>query len=54
MKIFDQIVINRLVSIILNFILGILKLFAPNSVNNIEVIKPRKKLFPRIRNHDTK
>lgn len=54
MKILDKIVLNRLIAIIMNFILGILKIFAPNSVNNIDEIKPRKRLFPRLKKNDTK
>jgi hypothetical protein len=54
MKLFDKIVLNRLISMILNFIIGILKIFAPNSVNNIDVVKPKKRLFPKWRKNDTK
>lgn len=49
MKILDQIVLNRLISIITNFILGLLKIFAPKSVDNIDippVPKKRKKILP--------
>lgn len=51
-KILDKMILNRLISIIMNFILGILKIFAPNSVNNIDVVKPKKRLFPRLKKHD--
>jgi hypothetical protein len=55
MKILDQIVLNRLISIILNFIVGILKIFAPNSVDNIDTKpKKRKRLFPNLIKDDTK
>lgn len=46
MRIIDQIALNKLISIILNFIIGILKIFAPNSVNNIDTKPKRKRLFP--------
>lgn len=49
MRILDQIALNRLISIILNFIIGILKIFAPNSVNTIDIKPKRKKIFPLIR-----
>lgn len=47
MKILDKMVLNRLISIITNFILGLLKIFAPKSVEDIEIPKPpRRKIFP--------
>lgn len=46
MKFLDKIALNRLISIIANFILGILKIFAPKSVDGIEVPKPRRRIFP--------
>lgn len=47
MKIVDKIVLNRLISIISNFILGLLKIFAPKSLDDIEVPKSkRKKILP--------
>lgn len=47
MKILDQIVINRLISIITNFILGLIKIFAPKAVDDIDFPKPkRKKILP--------
>lgn len=48
MRIIDQIAINRLISIITNFILGLIKIFAPKSVDDIDIpSKPkRKKIFP--------
>lgn len=53
MRILDQIAINRLISIITNFILGLLKIFAPKSVENIDIdkSKKKKKLLPW-RNND--
>lgn len=50
MKIIDKFLLNRLLSIILNFIEGILKILAPNSVNK----NKRKRLFPRFKKDDTK
>lgn len=47
MKILDQIALNRLISIITSFILGLLKIFAPKSIENIDINKPkRKKILP--------
>lgn len=47
MRILDQIALNRLISIITNFILGLLKIFAPKSVEDIKIPKPeRPKIFP--------
>jgi hypothetical protein len=47
MKILDQIVLNRLISIITNFILGLIKIFAPKAVDDINLPKPkRKKILP--------
>lgn len=47
MKILDKIALNRLISIITNFILGLIKIFAPQSLEDINVPKPkRKKIFP--------
>lgn len=47
MKLLDKIALNRLISIITNFVLGLLKLFAPKSVDEIEIPKPkRKKILP--------
>lgn len=47
MKILDKIALNRLINIITNFILQLLKLFAPKSVEDINLPKPnRKKILP--------
>jgi hypothetical protein len=47
MKILDQIALNRLISIIANFILGIIKIFAPKSIEDIEIPKPKRpKILP--------
>lgn len=53
MKILDKIALNRLINIILNFILGILKIFAPKIVDDINVPNPRrKKIFPWRNNNE--
>lgn len=53
MRILDQIALNRLISIIINFILNILKIFAPKAVDNIDIPKPkRKKIFPWRNNNE--
>jgi hypothetical protein len=52
MKIIDQIVLNRLISIITNFILGLLKIFAPKSVDDIDIPKPKRKKILPWRNKD--
>lgn len=52
MKVLDKMAFNRLVAIIANFILGLVKIFAPKAVENIEVpdVTPeRKKIFPIFR-----
>lgn len=47
MKILDQIVINRLISIITNFILGLIKIFAPKAAEDINIPNSkRKKILP--------
>jgi hypothetical protein len=47
MRLLDKIALNRLISIITNFILGLLKIFAPKTIDDIEVPKPkRKKILP--------
>jgi|694.fasta_scaffold00360_65 hypothetical protein len=40
MKLLDRIALNRLISIMTNFILGLLKIFAPKSIDDIEIPKP--------------
>ena len=52
MRILDKIAFNRLIAIIANFILSIIKIFATKAVENIEVpeVTPeRKKIFPIFR-----
>jgi hypothetical protein len=46
MRIIDKIALNRLLSIITNFLLAIIKIFAPKPLDNIDVPKPRKKILP--------
>ena len=49
MRLIDKIALNRLIAIIANFILGIIRIFAPKAVEDIEVpevIPGRKKIFP--------
>ena len=45
MRVLDKIAFNRLVAIIANFILSVIKIFAPKAVEDIEVpeVTPRKK-----------
>lgn len=52
MNIIDKIALNRLISIISNFILGLLKIFAPKSLDDIEVPKPKRKKILPWRNKD--
>jgi hypothetical protein len=52
MKILDQIVLNRLISIITNFILGLIKIFAPKAVDDINLPKPKRKKILPWRNKD--
>jgi len=47
MRIINQIAINKLISIITNFILGLIKIFAPKAVEDIDVPNSkRKKILP--------
>lgn len=52
MKIIDQIVLNRLISIVTNFILGLIKIFAPKSIEDINIPKPKKKILPWRNKHE--
>ena len=52
MKLLDKIALNRLIIIISNFILGILKIFAPKIVDEIEIPKPKRKKILPWRNQD--
>jgi hypothetical protein len=59
MNFFDKLALNRLISIVLNFILNILKLIIPKKSRELDDINPfppipkpplkRKPLFPRIK-----
>lgn len=46
MKLLDKIALNRLLSIIASFILGVIKILAPKSVEEIDAPKPKRKIFP--------
>jgi hypothetical protein len=53
MRILDRIVLNRLISIITSFVLGLIKIFAPQSLEDIDLPKPEeKKRKPRWRRRD--
>lgn len=52
MKLLDKIALNRLLSIIASFILGVLKIIAPKSVEEIEDPKPDRRWKPRWRVKD--
>ncbi len=52
MNILDKIFLNRLISIITNFILGLIKLFAPKAIEDIDLPKPKKKKILPWRNKD--
>ena len=52
MRLLDKIALNRLIIIISNFILGILKIFAPKAVDEIEIPKPKRKKILPWRNKD--
>ena len=46
-KILDKIALNRLIKIITDFVLGVLKLIAPSIDKPIDVPKPKRpKIFP--------
>lgn len=47
MNFLDKIAFNKLISIIANFILGVIKIVAPKSIDDIEIPKPKRpKIFP--------
>lgn len=52
MRVIDKIALNRLISILTNFILGLLKIFAPKSVDDIDILKPKRKKILPWRRHD--
>lgn len=49
MKILDRIALNRLVSIITNFILTLAKIFNKKNIDNTPLVTPDKKPFPWLR-----
>lgn len=51
MKILDKIALNRLIAIIADFILQLIKIVSPKSVEDVEIdIKPdKRKIFPIFR-----
>lgn len=52
MRLIDKIALNRLLSIISSFILGVIKILSPKSVEEIDDPKPDKKWRPRWRKKD--
>lgn len=52
MKLLDKIVLNRLLSIISSFILGLIKILSPKSIEEIETPKTDKKWRPRWRKQE--
>lgn len=52
MRLLDKIVLNRLISIITSFVLGLIKILSPKSVDEIDTPKPDKKWRPRWRKKD--
>ena len=52
MRIIDKIVLNRLLSLISSFILGIIKILSPNSIEEVDPSKPDKRWKPRWRKKD--
>ena len=49
MKIIDKIALNRLIAILTNFILSIIKIFSPKNIDGVVPIKPDKRPFPWLR-----
>jgi hypothetical protein len=43
MRLLDKIALQRLISLLLNFTLALLKLFAPKSIEDIETPEEKKK-----------
>lgn len=52
MKLLDKIALNRLLSIIASFILGVIKILSPKSVEEIDPPKPDRRWKPRWRVRD--
>ena len=46
MNLLDKIFLNRLISIITNFVLGLIKIFAPKAIDDINIPKPKRKILP--------
>ena len=46
MKLLDKIALNRLLSILASFMLGVIKILSPKSVEEIDTPKPKRKIFP--------
>lgn len=49
MKFLDKIALNRLISIITNFILTLAKIFNKKNIDDIPLVPPDKKPFPWLR-----
>jgi hypothetical protein len=45
MRLLDKIALNRLISMILNFVLGVLKILSPRSIEDSKP-KPKRKILP--------
>lgn len=52
MRLIDKIALNRLLSIITSFILGVIKILSPKDTNTIDTPKPDKRWRPRWRKKD--
>ena len=52
MRLLDKIALNRLISIITNFILGLIKIFSPQSIDDIDIPKPKRKIIPWRNKHE--
>ena len=50
MKFLDKIALNRLISIITNFILALIKVFNPKKEIEPPILKPRRPIIEKIRN----
>lgn len=49
MRLLDKLALQKLISLLLNFILAILKLFAPKTIEDVEVPDDKKPWRPRWR-----
>lgn len=49
MKLLDKIALQRLISMILNFILAVLKLVVPKPTDNDSAKPKRRRIFPRVK-----